>query len=76
MSDYNKYVTAVNKIFEVAGKLKLNYPDNDNLGLIESIEEAKSAVVDGAKLFSDSAKPQTPPQQAQQPTSEPPKAGV
>ena len=75
MSDYNKYVTAVNKIFEIAGKLKVNYPDNDNLGLIESIEETKSAVVDGAKLFSD-AKPQTPPSAAQQPTSEPPKEGV
>ena len=75
MSDYNKYVTAVNKIFEIAGKLKVNYPDNDNLGLIESIEEAKSAVVDGAKLSSD-AKPQTPPPAAQQPTSAPPKEGV
>ena len=27
MSDYNKYVTAVNKIFEVAAKLKVNYPN-------------------------------------------------
>lgn len=50
MSDYNKYVTAVNKIFEVAAKLKVNYPDNDNIALIESIEETKSAVVAGAKL--------------------------
>ena len=72
MSDYNKYVTAVNKIFEVAGKLKLNYPDNDNLGLIESIEEAKTAVVAGAKLFG--APQQSPQQSPEQPTT--PKEGA
>ena len=71
MSDYNKYVTAVNKIFEVAAKLKVNYPDNDNIALIESIEETKSAVVDGAKLFGTPQK-----QQASAPTTEPPKEGA
>lgn len=71
MSDYNKYVTAVNKIFEVAAKLKVNYPDNDNIALIESIEETKSAVVDGAKLFGNPQK-----QQAPAPTTEPPKEGA
>lgn len=73
MSDYNKYVTAVNKIFEVAGKLKINYPDNDNINLIESIEETKSAVVAGAKLFGEPSKPATP---AETPTTEPPKEGA
>ena len=71
MSDYNKYVTAVNKIFEVAAKLKVNYPDNDNIALIESIEETKSAVVAGAKLFGDAPKQQTPA-----PTTEVPKEGA
>lgn len=71
MSDYNKYVTAVNKIFEVAGKLKANYPDNDNLNLIESIEETKTAVVAGAKLFGEPSKAP-----AETPTTEPPKEGA
>lgn len=74
MSDYNKYVTAVNKIFEVAGKLKANYHDNDNLNLIESIEETKSAVVDGAKLFGEPSKPAEAPTET--PTTEPPKEGA
>ncbi len=74
MSDYNKYVTAVNKIFETAGKLKVNYPDNDNIGLVESIEETKSAVVAGAKLF---GQPESQPTQpATSPTTEPPKEGA
>lgn len=71
MSDYNKYVTAVNKIFEIAAKLKVNYPDNDNIALVESIEENKAAVVSGAKLFGEA-----PKQQAPAPTSEPPKEGA
>ena len=75
MSDYNKYVTAVNKIYEVAGKLKVNYPDNDNLNLIESIEEAKSAVVAGAKLFGEPSK-QAEAAPAETPTTEPPKEGA
>ena len=71
MSDYNKYVTAVNKIYEVAGKLKVSYPDNDNINLIESIEEAKAAVVAGAKLFGEPSKEPT-----EKPTTEPPKEGA
>lgn len=79
MSDYNKYVTAVNKIFEVAAKLKVNYPDNDNIGLVESIEETKSAVVAGAKLFGNGPQQQTPSTPTEQPTqaaAEPPKEGA
>jgi len=53
MSDYNKYVLAVNKIFEVIGKIKNNYTDNDNINYITSIEEYKTAVVAAANKFSN-----------------------
>ena len=53
MSDYNKYVLAVNKIFEVIGKLKTNYTDKDNLGYIANIEEYKAVVVNSANTFSN-----------------------
>lgn len=53
MTDYNKYVLAVNKIFEVIGKIKANWTDKDNLTYIASLEEYKQAVVNGAKQFSN-----------------------
>lgn len=53
MSDYNKYVLAVNKIFEVIGKIKPNYTDKDNLGYIANIEEYKDVVVNSANTFSN-----------------------
>ncbi|MBQ8132118.1 MAG: hypothetical protein IJ193_06480 [Bacilli bacterium] len=53
MTDYNKYVLAVNKIFEVIGKIKTNWTDKDNLTYIASLEEYKQAVVNGAKQFSN-----------------------
>lgn len=53
MSDYNKYVLAVNKIFEVIGKIKGNYTDKDNLGYIASIEEYKQVVINSASTFSN-----------------------
>ena len=51
MTDYNKYVEAVNKIFELVAKMKAYYPDQDNLSLIEAIEENKQIVINSAKLF-------------------------
>ena len=51
MSEYNKYVEAVNKIFELVAKMRVNYPDQDNLALLESIEENKQIVITNAKLF-------------------------
>ncbi len=53
MSDYNKYVLAVNKIFEVIGKIKNNYTDKDNTGYIANIEEYKQVVVNSANTFSN-----------------------
>lgn len=53
MSDYNKYVLAVNKIFEVINKIKPNYTDKDNLGYIANIEEYKQVVINSANTFSN-----------------------
>ncbi len=51
MSDYNQFVLAVNKIFEITAKLKQGWKDNDNLNIADSIEESKTTVVEAAKLF-------------------------
>ncbi len=53
MSDYNKYVLAVNKIFEVIGKIKNNYTDADNLNYIAEIEDFKQIVINAANNFSN-----------------------
>lgn len=66
MDEYNKYVAAINKIFENIAQTKTNWPDQDNLNYIESIEEYRNIVRDSAEKF----KPKTAQQQqpAQQPT--------
>lgn len=51
MSDYNKYVGAVNKIFELVAKMKSSWPDQDNINYLESVEEYKQIVIDNANLF-------------------------
>ena len=53
MSEYNKYVLAVNKIFEVLGKVKQNYTDKDNLNYISNIESYKQVLVATATKFSN-----------------------
>lgn len=58
MSEYEQYVTAVNKIYEHIAKLKSTWSDQDSQNLIENIEQYKQAVVNSANLF--------PKQQAQQ----------
>lgn len=67
MSDYNKYVEAVNKIFEIAAKMRANYPDQDNISLIEAIEENKQVVISNAKLFNNTQTAKQPAQTQQQP---------
>lgn len=52
MSEYNKYVLAVNKIFEIVSKMKVSWPDQDNINYLESIEEYKQIVAENVKLFS------------------------
>jgi len=51
MSEYNEYVTAVNKIFDYLAKMKAGWNSLDNQNYIESIEEYKQAVVNNANIF-------------------------
>lgn len=51
MSDYNQFVMAVNKIFEITAKIKAGWRDQDNINIADSIEDAKTTVVEAAKLF-------------------------
>lgn len=52
MTEYEKYVKSVNKIFENINKMKSTWPDTDNQNLIENIEQYKQVVIDSANLFS------------------------
>lgn len=54
MSEYNTYVRAINKIFEVLGKIKPNWQDPDSLNYISTIEEYRQIVIDSASTFSKS----------------------
>lgn len=56
MSEYDKYVKAVNKIFEVIAKMKENWKGQDNLNYIASVEDYKQIVIDSSKNFSTSIK--------------------
>lgn len=51
MSEYNQYVTAVNKIFDYIAKLKAGWNSQDNLNYIESLEEYKQVVIGNADVF-------------------------
>ena len=51
MSDYEKYVTEVNRIFSLLEKLKNNWTNNDNLSSIEEINEFKNVVIRGANYL-------------------------
>ncbi|MBR1936384.1 MAG: hypothetical protein IJ842_01690 [Bacilli bacterium] len=44
MQDYNKYVTAINKIFDYLTKMKTGWNSVDNTTYIEKIEEYKQLV--------------------------------
>lgn len=58
MSEYNQYVTAINKIFEIVSSMKTNIKNQDNISYIESIEEYKNIVIENAKIFDNTIKPQ------------------
>ena len=60
MSEYNEYVTAVNKIFDYLSKRKAGWSSMDNKNYIESIEEYKQIVINNVNLFKEAQ-----PQQAQ-----------
>jgi len=56
MSDYNKFVATINKIFELIGKLKVSIKDQDNLNYISNIEEYKDLVLKTSTKFSKDIK--------------------
>lgn len=60
MSDYNDYVTAVNKIFDYLNKLRTGWGSQDNISHIENIEEYKRVVVSNAEIFKNPAPMPTP----------------
>lgn len=64
MSEYNQYITAVNKIFDYLSKMKVGWDALDNSNYISSIEEYREVVISSLELFK---KPQTgtPQQQTQ-----------
>lgn len=49
MTDYNRYVTAINKIFECTNTMKTAWSSPDNLNYLEKIEEFRNSVVEHAK---------------------------
>ena len=51
MSEYNQYVTAINKIFDYLAKMKAGWNSIDNRNYIESIEEYKQIVSDNVEIF-------------------------
>ncbi len=57
MSEYDQYVNAVNKIFDIVEKMKLKNIDQDELTYIENIENYKQIVIENAKLFDKNKAP-------------------
>ena len=55
MSDYNQYITAVNKIFDYLEKMKAGWNNLDNINYIESIEEYKQIVVNNVEQYKKQA---------------------
>ena len=51
MSDYNQYVTSINKIFDYLAKMKAGWNNLDNQNYIESIEEYKQTVINNAEVL-------------------------
>lgn len=57
MSEYNQYVTAINKIFDYLSKMKAGWNSLDNHNYIESIEEYKQVVSNTAEIIKNSGSP-------------------
>jgi hypothetical protein len=64
MSDYNAYVTSINKIFDYLSKMKVGWSSLDNKNYIESIEEYKQVVVQNAEKFKTEVPQETKPVEA------------
>ena len=55
MSEYNDYVTSVNKIFDYLNKMRAGWDSQDNISHIENIEEYKRVVVANVETFKQPA---------------------
>lgn len=55
MSEYNDYVTSVNKIFDYLNKMRAGWDSQDNISHIENIEEYKRVVVANVETFKNPA---------------------
>lgn len=53
MNNYNEYVNAINKIFELISITKSKIKDIDNINYIDNIEVYKDAVVKEAQVIKD-----------------------
>ncbi len=51
MDDYNRYVTAVNKIFDYLEKMKIGWNNVDNKNYIDTIDDFRGAVTSKADEF-------------------------
>jgi len=53
MSDYTKYVEAVNKIFDCVNQMKTKWTDQDNLNYLQKIDDYKDIVIKISKIIKD-----------------------
>ncbi len=52
MSDYEKYVTIINTIYDCTSKMREAYDNQDNIAHLDSIDEYKNKVVELAENYS------------------------
>ena len=57
MSDYNQYITAINKIFDYLAKMKAGWNSPDNKNYIGTIEEYKDIVTNNVNVFKNPSIP-------------------
>ena len=57
MTDYNQYVTAINKIYDYLAKMKDGWNSLDNKNYIESIEEYQQLVTKCAEVLKSNPAP-------------------
>jgi len=58
MSEYNEYVTAINKIFDYLNKMHAGWNNQDNYNYIETINEYRQIVINHANTFKTPAQSQ------------------
>ena len=58
MSEYNEYVTAINKIFDYLAKMQAGWNSQDNLNYIDAINEYRQIVTNHAATFKTPSPPQ------------------